>query len=77
MRSGKDNKAKDKQPLLAKGQIWKTKDLHVQIVQLGKILVHYKLLEHLDQIRSTQMSRIEVLAEYLRINKGRLLQGAQ
>jgi len=74
MRPCKDNKAKDKQPPLAKGQIWKTKDLHVQIVDLGKILVHYKLLEHLGQIRRPQMSRIEVLAEYLRINRARLLQ---
>ncbi len=76
MRRGKDNKEKDKQPALAKGQIWKTKDLYIQIVELGKILVHYKLLEHLDQIRGTQMSRIEILAEYLRINKGYLLQAA-
>ncbi len=66
----------NKQPPLAKGQIWKTKHLHIQIVQLGKILVHYKLLEHLDQMRSTQMSRIEVLAEYLRNNRARLLQAA-
>ncbi len=66
----------NKQPRLAKGQIWKTKDLHVQIVQLGKILVHYKLLEHLRQMRSPQMSRIEVLSEYLRINKARLLEAA-
>ncbi len=74
MGPGKDDKAKDKHSHLAKGQIWKTKDLHVQIVELGKILVHYKLLEHPHQMRSPQMSRIEVLTEYLRTNRARLIQ---
>jgi hypothetical protein len=59
---------------LAKGQVWKTTNLYVQIVELGKILVHYKLLEHLSQIRSVQMSRIEILEEYLEANKARLLE---
>ncbi len=76
MRLSSKKVADKKQPPLAKGQICKTKDLHVQIVELGKILVHYKLLERLHQMRSPQMSRIEVLAEYLRINRARLLEAA-
>jgi hypothetical protein len=62
--------------LLAKGQIWKTKDTHVQIVELGKMLVHYKLLRDLGQLRRTQMSRIESMEDYLKTNKARLVTDA-
>jgi hypothetical protein len=58
---------------LAKGQIWKTKDTHVQIVELGKMLVHYKMLKELGQMRRVQMSRIEIMHEYLEANSAELL----
>ncbi len=64
----------NKRPPLAKGQIWKTKDFLVQIVELGKVLVHYKLLKELGQMRRVQMSRIESMEEYLRTNKARLFE---
>lgn len=60
-------------PPLAKGQIWKTKDYHVQIVERGNLLVHYKLLKDLGQMRRIQMSRIESMEDYLRTNKARLV----
>ena len=59
---------------LAKGQIWKTKDTHVRIVELGKVLVHYKMLKALGQVARVQMSRIEMMEEYLKNNKARLLE---
>ncbi len=58
---------------LAKGQIWKTKDFHVQIVDCGNLLVHYKMLKDLGQMRRVQMSRVDIMENYLRINKARLL----
>lgn len=71
--SAKKNTTRKRRPL-AKGQVWKTKDFHVQIVDLGNILVHYKLVKDLGQMRRTQMSRIENMEDYLRTNKARLVE---
>ncbi len=76
MRLGSKKHDNQKQPPLAKGQIWKTNDFLVQIVELGKVLVHYKLLKELGQMRRVQMSRIESMEEYLRTNEARLLDAA-
>ncbi len=70
----KKNTTVRKRPPLAKGQIWRTKDFHVQIVELGNILVHYRMLKDLGQMRRTQMSRIESMEDYLRNNKARLIE---
>ena len=50
---------KKSSPALAKGQLWSTAKGHIQIVELGKMLVHYKMLRDLRQMRRTQMSRID------------------
>ncbi len=71
--STKKNATGNKRPILAKGQIWKTKDYHVQIVERGNLLVHYKLLKDLGRMRRIQMSRIESMEDYLRTNKARLV----
>ena len=73
MRLREKNKTRNSRPALAKGQIWKTKDLHVQIVERGNLLVHYKILKDLGQMRRVQMSRIESMEDYLKTNKARLL----
>ncbi len=73
MRLREKNKTRNTRPALAKGQIWKTKDLHVQIVERGNLLVHYKILKDLGQMRRVQMSRIESMEDYLKTNKARLL----
>ncbi len=73
MRLRTKQKTNHRQPPLAKGQIWKTKDWHVQIVERGNLLVHYKILKDLGQMRRVQMSRIESMEDYLRTNKARLL----
>jgi hypothetical protein len=59
---------------LAKGQLWKTEDAHIQIVELGKMLVHYKMLRDLRQMRRTQMSRIDTMEGYLKTNRAQLVE---
>jgi hypothetical protein len=61
-------------PALAKGQLWKTKDSHIRIVELGKMLVHYKMLKDPRQVRSTQMSRIDSMLAYLKTNRAYLVE---
>ena len=61
-------------PALAKGQLWKTKKGHIQIVELGKMLVHYKMLRDLRQMRRTQMSRIDSMEGYLKTNRAQLVE---
>jgi hypothetical protein len=60
---------------LAQGQIWKTKDNHVEIVQLGKLLVHYRMLKGLNQPRATQISRVDAMEDYLKTNRAQLVDG--
>ena len=61
-------------PALAKGQLWRTAQGHIQIVELGKMLVHYKMLRDLGQMRRTQMSRIDSMVLYLKTNGARLVE---
>jgi hypothetical protein len=61
-------------PALAKGQVWRTKDRHIRIVELGKMLVHYKMLRDLRQMRRTQMSRIDSMQDYLKTNEAQLVE---
>src|SRR5215510_12949549 len=66
---------KKSSPALAKGQLWKVDQTHIQIVELGKLLVHYKMLRELGQMRRTQMSRIDSMEMYLRDNGATLVKG--
>jgi hypothetical protein len=61
-------------PALAKGQLWRTEKGHIQIVDLGKMLVHYKMLKELHQMRRTQMSRIDTMIGYLKTNQAQLVE---
>ena len=63
-------------PALAKGQLWKTEDVHIRIVDLGKMLVHYKMLRELHQMRRTQMSRIDSMVAYLKTNRAQLVENS-
>src|SRR6266571_1618318 len=69
----KTNRTKKPSPALAKGQLWKMDHTHIQIVDLGKMLVHYKMLRDLGQMRRTQMSRIESMEDYLKTNEAQLV----
>jgi hypothetical protein len=62
---------------LAKGQLWKTQAADIEIVGLGKRLIHYKItkqfgLKHV----SAQISGIEAMANYLEANEARLVKGS-
>jgi len=63
-------------PALAKGQLWQTAKGHIQIMDLGKMLVHYKMLKELHQMRRTQISRIDSMEVYLKTNRGQLVEGS-
>jgi hypothetical protein len=63
-------------PALAKGQLWRTEQCHIRIVEIGKMLVHYKMLRDLRQMRRTQMSRIDSMVAYLKTNGARLVENS-
>jgi hypothetical protein len=68
-------KLQTKRPL-AKGQVWQTRAANIEIVGLGKRLIHYKISKQLDLRRvSAQISGIEAMENYLRDNKARLIKG--
>ena len=61
---------------LAKGQIWKTGAADIEIVALGKSLIHYKITKQFGRKRmSAQISGIEAMANYLATNAARLVKG--
>jgi hypothetical protein len=62
-------------PALANGQLWKTEDAYIQIVELGKRLIDYRMMRQLGQSRRTQTSTIETMENYLRQNEARLVKG--
>jgi len=64
---------KESSPALAKGQLWSTAKGHIKIVELGKMLVHYKMLKDLNQLRRTQISRIDIMEGFLKTNLAQLV----
>jgi hypothetical protein len=62
-------------PALAKGQRWKTKAAYIEIVELGKTLIDYKLLRELGQCRRTQTTTFKSMEDYLKVNEAKLVQG--
>jgi len=68
-------KAHSRRPL-AKGQIWKTQAADIEIVALGKELIHYRITRQFGGKRvSAQISGIEAMANYLEANEARLVRG--
>ena len=62
---------------LAKGQIWKTGAADIEIVALGKSLIHYRITKQFGQKRvSAQISGIEAMANYLATTEAQLAKGA-
>jgi hypothetical protein len=61
---------------LAKGQIWKTRAADIEILALGRRLIHYKITRQLGQKEvSAQISGIEAMENYLKSNAARLAVG--
>jgi len=66
---------KKRLPALANGQLWKTENAYIQIVDLGKRLIDYRMMRELGQVRRTQTSSIETMENYLKTNEARLVKG--
>jgi hypothetical protein len=63
--------------VLAQGQVWKTGAADIEIVALGKRLIHYRITRQFGRKRvSAQISGIEAMANYLAANAARLVKGA-
>jgi hypothetical protein len=62
-------------PALARGQLWKTENAYIQIVDLGKRLIDYRMMRQLGQSRRTQTSTIETMEHYLKTNEACLMKG--
>ena len=61
---------------LVKGQLWKTRAADIEIVALGKRLIHYKITRQFGRKKvSAQISGIEAMANYLAANAARLVKG--
>ncbi len=61
---------------LAKGQVWKTRAADIEILGLGRRLIHYKITKQLGQKEvSAQISGIEAMENYLKANAARLAVG--
>lgn len=67
-------KTKSAGPNLAKGQIWKLQDSHIEILEMGKRLASYKHFRTLDNRRApTQLANIASVQEMLQTHKAVLL----
>ena len=66
--------AKKRFPALAAGQLWKMKHAYVQIVELGKRIIHFKMMKRLGEAGvRTQISAFETLYGYLKARQARLI----
>jgi len=60
---------------LAKGQLWKLSQFYIQIVELGKRLIHYRMLSDMKESGARiKTSSIEVMRSYLKSRRARLVQ---
>ena len=66
---------KKSRPALANGQLWKTDSAYIQIVELGKRLIDYRMMRELGQARRIQTSSIETMENYLKTNEAHLVRG--
>ena len=61
-------KAKKTAEPLAKGQLWKMNDIHVEIMEVGKTLTHYRLYQNQKRV-PISLGGIGTVQEYLKKNK--------
>ena len=76
MRTTTAHKRKTSSPALAKGQLWQTKQSYIQITDIGKSLVDYRMMRKIGQMRRTQTTVHATMEYYLKTNKARLIEGA-
>lgn len=59
-------------PSLEKGQLWKTDKGHVEIMEVGKTLTHYRLFQNQKRV-PTSLGRIQMVQDYLKNNQAKLV----
>jgi len=61
-------------PGLAKGQLWRLSHVYIQIVELGKRLLEYKMLNQPDEPGvKIKMSSVETMWGYLKSRRAQLV----
>jgi hypothetical protein len=69
------SKPKKSEAELAKGQVWRTGDAYLQIMDRGKRLISYKVMkERGKRAVRTQMSGIADVEAYLKANGAKLVE---
>jgi hypothetical protein len=59
---------------LARGQLWKLNNFYIQIVELGKKIIHYRMLSDLKESGArVKTSGVEVLWGYLKSRRAELI----
>ena len=73
---GKSTKSQ-KPPMLplAKGQLWKMEDKHIEIMEVGKTLTHYRLFQSQKRV-PISLGGIVAVQAYLRSNGAKLVRKA-
>jgi hypothetical protein len=71
------NDRKESEAELAKGQVWKTGDAYLQIMDRGKRLISYKMMKQRgERAVRTHMSGIAEVEAYLNANEAELIETA-
>jgi hypothetical protein len=69
-------KARNLAPVpLAKGQLWKMDDKHIEIMEVGKTLTHYRLFQSQKRV-PISLGGIAAVQAYLKTNGARLIRKA-
>jgi len=62
-------------PSLAKGQLWKMDDKHLEIKEVGKTLTHYRLFQSQKRV-PISLGGIAAVQAYLKTNGAKLVRTA-
>ena len=62
-------------PPLAKGQLWKMDDKHIEIMEVGKTLTHYRLFQSQKRV-PISLGGIAAVQAYLKTNGAKLVRKA-
>ncbi|MGP8199856.1 MAG: hypothetical protein ACLQU4_10180 [Limisphaerales bacterium] len=74
--TGKNMKAKKPTPPpLAKGQLWRMDDKHIEIMEVGKTLTHYRLFQSQKRV-PISLGGIAAVQAYLKSNGAKLIRKA-
>jgi hypothetical protein len=72
-KTAKNMKAKKPSPPpLAKGQLWRMDDKHIEIMEVGKTLTHYRLFQSQKRV-PISLGGITAVQAYLKTNGAKLI----